>query len=58
MVKIPSQSLSKPFLASYSADDLLPAMEFVMVRGMVTNLGVEIRIIKDFIHPGIFSFGI
>jgi hypothetical protein len=43
------------FLASYSADDLLPAMEFVMVRGMVTNLGVEIRIIKDFIHPGNFS---
>jgi len=42
-------------LASYSADDLLPAMEFVMVRGMVTNLGVEIRIIKDFIHPGYFS---
>lgn len=39
--------------ASYSADDLLPAMEFVMVRGMVTNLGVEIRIIKDFIHPDI-----
>ncbi|CAG5112880.1 Oidioi.mRNA.OKI2018_I69.chr2.g7047.t1.cds [Oikopleura dioica] len=52
LFKLLKEELAK-YNASYSADDLLPAMEFVMVRGMVTNLGVEIRIIKDFIHPDI-----
>ena len=39
--------------SDYGADDLLPILEFVLIRGMVQNIGIEIRIIKDFLHPDI-----
>ena len=48
-IKQTLRSLSKPV----GADDILPIVEFIMIRGNVQGLGVEIRLIKDFLHPDI-----
>lgn len=47
------KSTIKTVKSSYGADDILPILEFILIRGMVQNIGIEIRIIKDFLHPDI-----
>ena len=37
----------------FGADELLPIVEFVLIRGAIQNLGLEIQFIKDFLHPDI-----
>ena len=37
----------------FGADELLPIIEFVLIRGAIQNLGIEIQFIKDFLHPDI-----
>ena len=37
----------------YGADELLPILEFILIRGAIQNLGLEIQFVKDFLHPDI-----
>ena len=48
-IKTTLRSLGKPV----GADDILPILEFILIRGNIQGLGVEIRLIKDFLHPDI-----
>ena len=37
----------------YGADELLPILEFILIRGAIQNLGIEVQFIRDFLHPDI-----